>query len=92
VDLYVMPNALGHARLGLAVPRRVIPLASGRNRLKRLMRELFRLMQDGLPSLDMVARVKAVCPEDRFKVEFHQLLMTCRGSGSGEPSPKPKPT
>lgn len=88
-----MPNSQGHPRLGLAVPRRVIRLASGRNRLKRLMREQFRLNQGGLPSLDIVARVKAVCPEDRFKAEFLRLLRGCQLQQlSSELSPKQNPT
>jgi len=69
-----MPNALGHARLGLAVPRRVVRLASGRNRLKRLMREIFRLHQAALPAMDLVARVRGGCPEAVFKAEFLDLL------------------
>lgn len=78
VDLYLLPNTQGHARLGLAVPRRVIRLACVRNRFKRLMRELFRLNQDKLPAVDIVARVKATCPEEIFKAEFLSLLMNCR--------------
>jgi len=36
------PNALGHARLGLAVSRQVDRTATGRNRIKRVVRESFR--------------------------------------------------
>lgn len=40
------------ARLGLAVSRRNVAKAAGRNRLKRLAREIFR--QTSLPPLDVV--------------------------------------
>ncbi len=42
------PNPLGHCRLGLAISRRV-GTAPVRNRLRRLIRESFRLMRDDLP-------------------------------------------
>lgn len=39
------PNGRLSSRLGMAVPRRVCRKASGRNRLKRIIRESFRLNQ-----------------------------------------------
>ena len=42
------PNQVGHCRLGLAISRRV-GTAPVRNRLRRLIRESFRLMRDDLP-------------------------------------------
>jgi ribonuclease P protein component len=42
------PNHVGHCRLGLAISRRV-GTAPVRNRLRRLIRESFRLMRDDLP-------------------------------------------
>ncbi len=42
------PNQLGHCRLGLAISRRV-GTAPVRNRIRRLIRESFRLMRDDLP-------------------------------------------
>jgi ribonuclease P protein component len=51
--LYV-PNDLGYARLGLAVSRKSARSAVVRNRIKRMIRENFRLSQHDLPSLDIV--------------------------------------
>lgn len=51
---YTKPNNLGFARLGLAVSKRVIPSAIVRNRLKRIIRESFRLNQQRLPNLDII--------------------------------------
>ena len=42
------PNDLGHSRLGLAVSRRA-GSAAVRNRIKRMIRESFRLLRDDLP-------------------------------------------
>jgi len=39
------PNEQKHPRLGLAISKRRVRLAVGRNRLKRLVRENFRLTQ-----------------------------------------------
>lgn len=80
VDLYTRPNGLAYPRLGLVVSRRLVPLATRRNRYKRLMRETFRLKQHELGSVDVVARLKSVCPFDQFRHEFTWLLGHCQVS------------
>jgi ribonuclease P protein component len=55
--VYTKLNGLGYARLGLAVAKKIIPNATSRNRLKRLIRESFRLNQRGLPEVDIVVVV-----------------------------------
>jgi len=52
------PNLLLNARLGTAVSKKNAKLAVQRNRLKRLLREQFRLHQQILVGLDIVALVK----------------------------------
>jgi len=49
-----LPNELGYARLGLAVSRKSARSAVVRNRIKRMIRESFRLNQHSLTSLDIV--------------------------------------
>jgi ribonuclease P protein component len=51
-------NTLSHPRLGLAVPKKQIKTAPGRNRFKRLARESFRLNQHKLPQKDFVVIAK----------------------------------
>jgi ribonuclease P protein component len=58
-NLFVLRNDLPHARLGLAVSRKVSPRAVDRNRLRRLVRESFRYHQHGLQGLDVVVMAQA---------------------------------
>lgn len=48
------PNEKAVARLGLAISKKNCRLATGRNRLKRIVRESFRQHLDELPGLDIV--------------------------------------
>ncbi|MEB6588270.1 MULTISPECIES: ribonuclease P protein component [Pseudomonas] len=47
-------NGLDHPRLGLVIGKKSVKLAVQRNRLKRLMRDSFRLNQHMLAGLDIV--------------------------------------
>jgi ribonuclease P protein component len=51
-------NDLGHARLGLAISKRVSKRAVERNRIKRLLRESFRRVRSQLPPLDLVVMAR----------------------------------
>lgn len=51
-------NHLAHARLGTVVSKKNVRLAVQRNRLKRILRERFRLSQVELSGLDIVVLVK----------------------------------
>ena len=57
-NIHVAPNELGHARIGLAVSRRVSKKAVERNRLKRIIRDSFRRCQHQLGAVDYVVIVK----------------------------------
>jgi len=55
--LYVEANEVGHPRLGVSVSKR-LGNAVARNRMKRRLREAFRLRQHELPAVDMVCVIK----------------------------------
>jgi len=66
------PNDLPHPRLGLSLSRRV-GNAVRRNRIKRLLREAFRLMQHDLPrGYDIVVIVRP--HEPLILAEYQRLL------------------
>jgi ribonuclease P protein component len=56
--LTVCPNELGLARLGMAVAAKPFGGAVPRNRIRRLIRESFRLRQHDLPDVDLVVSAR----------------------------------
>lgn len=54
----VLDNETGSARLGLSIAVRTVGGAARRNRLRRLVRESFRLHRRELPPLDIVIGVR----------------------------------
>ena len=78
--LFALPNGLEHCRLGVTVTRRVGG-AVQRNRIKRMLREVFRRHRERLvPALDLVinarqgieTRTRAEL-EEEFLARFFQL-------------------
>lgn len=57
--ILITPNPTNVNRLGLAIAKKRVKLAVQRNRIKRLMRESFRINQNKLPSIDIVVMVKS---------------------------------
>lgn len=51
-------NTLGYPRIGLTVAKKNVRRAHERNRIKRLVRESFRLRQHQLPTMDFVIVAK----------------------------------
>ncbi len=60
-SIHVAGNSLSHARMGLTVSRKVSKRAVQRNRIKRQVRESFRLNRGDLEELDFVVVAKPGC-------------------------------
>ena len=54
------PSDTGHPRLGLSVGAKMVGNAVARNRVKRTVRDSFRLHQHQLPSVDLVVGARAM--------------------------------
>jgi ribonuclease P protein component len=57
LSVHVCANEHSFARLGLIVPKRHVPRAVDRNRVKRLIREWFRHKQGMVTGSDLLVRV-----------------------------------
>ncbi len=62
----------------MIVPKKIIRTAVGRNRVKRLLREWFRLDQADIAGLDVIARLKTRGNEMMLKSDFLAGLTTCK--------------
>ena len=66
--LNALPNDLGFARLGMSVSTRTVGNAVRRNRVRRIIREVFRARRPALPALDLVVTsrpaARAAVPSD----------------------------
>ena len=69
------PNELMHPRLGMAFTKKRVKLAVGRNRLKRITRESFRLTQadKGIYNADYVVLAGAQCVKATNQQLFQSL-------------------
>ncbi|MDH5765666.1 MAG: ribonuclease P protein component [Gammaproteobacteria bacterium] len=82
-------NDLGYPRLGMAISRKSASRAVDRNRIKRLVRESFRLNQSKLPAADFVVMAKPITKTvdnqaifDSLAQHWHRLAKQCAKSSS----------
>jgi ribonuclease P protein component len=83
-------NELGHARLGLAISKRVSKRAVERNRIKRLVRESFRQVRHRLPPVDLMVMAReqaANVPGPQLLAEIDSLWKKLLASGATPAEP-----
>jgi ribonuclease P protein component len=87
-------NGKAHPRLGLAISKRNVRKAHDRNRIKRLIRESFRLKQQGLNGIDFVvmARTAAIQADHdtlfrSLQKHWASLVKQCKPSWSSSSKP-----
>ena len=83
-SVYAHLNGMTDTRLGIAVARKAVAAAVGRNRIKRQVRESFRLHRAALPGLDVVVQAKPAAAAAsnagiRASLEWHwqELVKRC---------------
>lgn len=77
-SVHVLPNALGRARLGLSVSKRV-GTAVKRNRIRRRLKEIFHSAAKDLPGdLDLVISVRPASAEASFEELNTEFLCSLR--------------
>lgn len=73
--MYVGRRDSGAARLGLLISRRHAPRAVVRNRIKRCIREAFRLEQERLGPMDVLVRPPyGVKPSAQMVIRLRELF------------------
>lgn len=89
LTLLAKPNDLTTARLGLAISKKHARRAVDRNRIKRLIRESFRLNQAKLPAIDLVVMAKPGTQHasnqqitQALHQHWHRLIKQCAKSSS----------
>jgi ribonuclease P protein component len=72
--IHCVQNSEGHGRLGIIVSKRIIAKAADRNRIKRYIRESFRIGFSNINnSLDIVVRLRKQVSFDEI-IEFRQTM------------------
>ncbi len=82
-SLSVLANQRKCARLGLAIATRTLGNSVARNRLKRITRESFRLIQHALPAVDITVSARTAARSSdskdlRASLEKHWKIITQR--------------
>ncbi len=74
LSIFATKNNVDHPRLGLAISKKSVRLAVGRNRIKRIIRETFRCNKNILNGFDVVVVSKQKI-NDLSKSELRKILV-----------------
>jgi ribonuclease P protein component len=70
------PNDLGHPRIGFVISKKNVRRAVQRNRVRRIIRDSFRLHQHQLPALDMIILARKGL-DSLENPDLHALIKRC---------------
>ena len=80
-------DGTGEARLGITVAKKAVAGAAGRSRIKRAVRESFRLNRAQLPKVDVVVQARSAAAkrsnaELRASLDWHwqEVIKRCKDS------------
>lgn len=92
--ILAIPNQHNHPRLGLVIAKKNIRLAVQRNRVKRSIRETFRLKQHNLPNIDAIvlARSQLDTLSDKALNKLFEQSWQRVIEKANKPTPKPRKT
>ena len=81
VQMKARDNGYGRPRLGLVIPKRGTAKAHDRNRLKRVIRELFRTSHQDLPAKDIVIQVYSKIPVGQLRETLARQFVKLSAGG-----------
>ena len=81
VQMKARDNGYDWPRLGLVIPKRGTAKAHDRNRLKRVIRELFRTSQQDLPAKDIVIQVYSKIPVGQLRETLGRQFVKLSAGG-----------
>ena len=79
LQLIILPARLDVGRAGYAVPKKLMPLAVDRNRVRRVLREAVRATRPAVLGVDLVFRLRRPCPRAEVPVlagEARRMLVS----------------
>lgn len=76
IVIYRLPNGLKHSRIGFSISSSRVPLATRRNRIRRLLREAFRKNKKGIkPGFDIIAVLKKEPPRTISYGQMEEIFL-----------------